>query len=161
MSVFDPDPMVVCAVCGRRCSLYVTEGPEGRRETWTHAGDDHVVVPVSGDDVPVVPRCDFCSREDPTWGYPVRERFDVVVTVEDTAATTHVHATGWTACDACSGFVERGDLRGLVHRALRALRQNHVVERQDERGTRDLLTTTYEAFFATRDERVPLPRRSA
>jgi hypothetical protein len=113
------DERRVCAVCGRILNAYVS--PEGER-SWLHTfadlPEDHPAVPVGlSDGIIALPRCDFCSAEDPAWELPARSFVIPGLTLGPVGNGSHGN---WSACATCAQLIDRNQWTALRRRALAA-----------------------------------------
>jgi hypothetical protein len=82
--------------------------------------------------------CDFCSTGSPVWFYPA----------EDFPIAGGMSTGGWTACETCRVYIERGDREGLHRHVIEHFRRRHGMQAAKLAGPS--LRETHECFFAHR-----------
>jgi hypothetical protein len=103
----------MCATCHR--VLTPLKLPTGQ-VTWHHGfNTDHEIVPVPVDDDSKVGVCDFCSEPEVAW---IAECTPFATSVEVPGGVVDSQDDGaWAACEACGGYIRRGDWPRLLYRA--------------------------------------------
>jgi hypothetical protein len=100
-------------------------------------------------------RCDFCGDPKVTQSYPAHT-FDLTLRLKqsafphDEAAPQQESISGWAACDACHGLIQRGDETGLAMRSLNSFLENCPSMEDDAAGIYAGIVAIHNGFFANR-----------
>lgn len=169
-------PDKVCAHCQQPLNRWT----KGGVETWRHPGLEepgHEAVPIPRSEATHVQnKCDFCGDDHPVWVYPTsgeitttlaaqqftdeRERKQFAEHWDTESNKPGLHkdlmqnhfSDQWTACAACSVYIEIPDVERLITYLRRYKPETFA------RVTRTLLKQHFAEFFRTKGERQPLAR---
>lgn len=136
--------LMTCAVCQSRLNWKTNSSGTG----WVHPDRlhaDHVVVPVTEEQMAAAEVCDFCLATD------VVTEFHADPTAVVMAAGDHQQVEAedgeWAACEKCAALVRAHDLDGLMNRVTKIFTENYKMT-----PDRPVLRHTYKAIIDTGKE---------
>lgn len=167
-------PDNVCLHCGQPLNRW----QRGKVESWRHPGLEepgHEAVPIPRSEAThVQDKCDFCGGDDPLWVYPTSGQIEMTLAAQrftdererkqfaehwDTESNKpglhedlrrNHYSDRWTACAACSVYIEIPDVERLVTHLRRFDPDTFATI------TRTLLREHFAEFFRRKLERQPL-----